>query len=226
MQRRLVALAAVGTASFLIAASSIAQTATFGYSSFATAVAFDPPNGAWEDAGPNLGSLLNNGFAHYRSGAVFDLSALPLGAVVSSATLTAFFSNNPFEDCPASCVDRSIQLHGFAASGPLAPSDFGIDSLLASTIIGTGDFLVGFDVTPFVSGLTGTGSFAAFTWREEPFGPNSLMGISYTFGPELSIGYSVSAPIPEPEVYAMLLAGLGLLGVEARRRKNLQRAAA
>ena len=30
----------------------------------------------------------------------------------------------------------------------------------------------------------------------------------------------VAAPIPEPETYAMLLAGLGLLGVVARRRKQ------
>jgi hypothetical protein len=36
----------------------------------------------------------------------------------------------------------------------------------------------------------------------------------------------VTTPIPEPETYAMLLAGLGLLGFEARRRKKLERAAA
>lgn len=41
-------------------------------------------------------------------------------------------------------------------------------------------------------------------------------------------GLSVSpvSPVPEPETYAMLLAGLGLLGFEARRRKKLQHAAA
>lgn len=31
--------------------------------------------------------------------------------------------------------------------------------------------------------------------------------------------YSLAAPVPEPESYAMLLAGLGLIGVAARRRK-------
>ncbi|MDR3322817.1 MAG: FxDxF family PEP-CTERM protein [Zoogloeaceae bacterium] len=30
--------------------------------------------------------------------------------------------------------------------------------------------------------------------------------------------------VPEPETYAMLLAGLGFLGVVARRRRNLSRA--
>lgn len=32
------------------------------------------------------------------------------------------------------------------------------------------------------------------------------------------ISLTVSAPVPEPETYAMLLAGLGLLGIVARRR--------
>jgi hypothetical protein len=32
----------------------------------------------------------------------------------------------------------------------------------------------------------------------------------------------VAAPVPEPETYAMMLAGLGLLGVMARRRKQLR----
>jgi hypothetical protein len=36
----------------------------------------------------------------------------------------------------------------------------------------------------------------------------------------------VTTPIPEPETYAMLLAGLGLLGFDVRRRRRLQQAAA
>jgi hypothetical protein len=35
----------------------------------------------------------------------------------------------------------------------------------------------------------------------------------------------VAAPVPEPETYAMMLAGLGLLGVVARRRKQQQASA-
>ena len=34
-----------------------------------------------------------------------------------------------------------------------------------------------------------------------------------------AIGWN-PAPVPEPETYAMMLAGLGLLGVAARRRKQ------
>lgn len=34
------------------------------------------------------------------------------------------------------------------------------------------------------------------------------------------LGTMVSAPVPEPETYAMMLAGLGLMGYVARRRKQ------
>jgi len=42
-------------------------------------------------------------------------------------------------------------------------------------------------------------------------------------GGSASLGYSyvMTAPIPEPETYAMLLAGLGLMGFVARRRKGM-----
>jgi hypothetical protein len=40
-----------------------------------------------------------------------------------------------------------------------------------------------------------------------------------------NVSVSVTSPVPEPETYAMLLAGLGLLGFAARRRKLEQAAA-
>jgi hypothetical protein len=53
-----------------------------------------------------------------------------------------------------------------------------------------------------------------FSWGNTPTGyVNQGYGISTQFGTSV-------AAIPEPETYAMMLAGLGLLGLAARRRKQ------
>ncbi|WP_255369615.1 PEP-CTERM sorting domain-containing protein [Nitrosovibrio sp. Nv17] len=44
-----------------------------------------------------------------------------------------------------------------------------------------------------------------------PFNGNGFLSLQYT---------AVTAPVPEPETYAMLLAGLGLMGFMARHRKQ------
>ena len=48
--------------------------------------------------------------------------------------------------------------------------------------------------------------------------------VSFQYGTALTEP-NITTMIPEPETYAMLLAGLGLLGWHARRRKNKQQAA-
>lgn len=48
----------------------------------------------------------------------------------------------------------------------------------------------------------------------------SATGPSDSYGGSLDMISFVTAPVPEPETYAMMLAGLGLLGVMARRRKQ------
>lgn len=66
-----------------------------------------------------------------------------------------------------------------------------------------------------ISGLVAdsTSSLLKFGSRNDP-AFNNIDNISVTDG---SV---VTAPVPEPETYAMLLAGLGLIGTIARRRKQ------
>ena len=50
--------------------------------------------------------------------------------------------------------------------------------------------------------------------------PMASMGDPYRDQINLSVNFQSAAPIPEPETYAMLLAGLGLMGAVVRRRQD------
>lgn len=54
-------------------------------------------------------------------------------------------------------------------------------------------------------------------------GPFFVHGAAAGEGPNGAYFFNFTSPIPEPETYAMLLAGLGILGMNARRKKRLAR---
>ena len=68
-------------------------------------------------------------------------------------------------------------------------------------------FAVGGSDNSYVLSYTGTGT-SSFSWLTTP-----------STGGGLTVGPTVSA-VPEPETYAMLLAGMGVVGAMARRRKS------
>ncbi len=86
--------------------------------------------------------------------------------------------------------------------------------------------------------FTGAGSYGPFAFAPNttnffvPLSPTLLAPGAYTMtviGNAATAGgfYNAAinfAPIPEPETYAMMLAGLGLMGFVARRRKQKQAA--
>jgi hypothetical protein len=60
-------------------------------------------------------------------------------------------------------------------------------------------------------------------WQGLGFGGGSLHFITTSLPPtELATADSATSPVPESEIYAMFMAGLGLMGFMARRRKSGQ----
>jgi hypothetical protein len=72
-------------------------------------------------------------------------------------------------------------------------------------------FTVGSSALSHQLSYNGTGT-SSFTWLTSP-----------STGGGLTVGPTVSA-VPEPETYAMLMAGLGVVGFMARRRKSAVKA--
>jgi len=83
---------------------------------------------------------------------------------------------------------------------------------------------VGFSAHPNSAHLVGAGrAYSDFTWEASGDGERSVTFLE-VFPPEvvaaINFGqeFTAAAVIPEPQTYALLLAGLGLLGFAARRR--------
>lgn len=83
---------------------------------------------------------------------------------------------------------------------------------------------VGHSVTLNASGANGLGQFVTGTFTASS--ATQTLGLQTNgFGNAHINGWQVrdiTAPVPEPETYAMFLAGLGIMGAVARRRKKQQ----
>lgn len=103
-------------------------------------------------------------------------------------------------------------------NGSYLAFDYGSD-LIANFSFGTG-------LNTLVSGVTlsSNTSEAGIDIASYSHKFNLAGGKTYWFtlaGSATDASYTVTlAPVPEPETYALMLAGLGLLGVAARRRKS------
>lgn len=164
------------------------------------------------------------------------LNATPIGWTVNSGTVDIIGSGY-FDFIPGS--GKYIDLDG-------STSDAGILSKTLSLIGGT-QYIASFDLAgnhrngspETVTGIFGVGlgnvsatfslgQSVGWTTYSLVFTPttttNYVLSFSNSGGDNIGMLLDnvkvITAPVPEPETYAMMLAGLGLLGVMTRRRKQ------
>jgi hypothetical protein len=153
------------------------------------------------------------------------LGACAEGSVVPYTTVTADPSDPAFTDRWMTTSTTQSWTHTFA------PTSFG--GLLSFRTLGIGDVAGPYEVfadstvvgqIPYDGGV-GHNLVETFTFALSPaIMADGIVTVSFT--PTSSDGWAIDyseitvTAVPEPETYAMMLAGLGLLGFAARRRKQ------
>jgi hypothetical protein len=120
---------------------------------------------------------------------------------------TTIYDERVVNKCPPECTGSDFNI---SASFSVSALDAGYAALLGVPAGSyTGSFLLGVDFW--------NGNSIAL-WNNPSY-PGATA--AHIYGRKVSLTLDQqTAPIPEPETYAMLLAGLGLLGFVARRRKQ------
>jgi len=173
------------------------------------------------------------------SGTFLELSSAGLsgGSVATLSGGTVYTADQPFADIPAGSIFGGDFLAAGPTSGAPATLSFtgaGVDyisflwgspdtyNILTVTSTGgvTQTFTTGSLGFAVSNGDQGFSQYVQFTG----LAGSKITALSFTNSPNNdafeTANYSVTAPVPEPETYALLLAGLGAVGFVARRRRN------
>ncbi|UCV18469.1 SdiA-regulated domain-containing protein [Ferribacterium limneticum] len=184
---------ALANAEFVSIGTTVGNVGTEG-------ISYDPRNGSFvsvKQDGPV--ALLAGGLTFAQGGGVSSMSTLYSGT-------TSLFGVNSFSDVQTlSPIDALV---GTAAADNLLI--LSLDSKKLIEINRSGQVLSSLDLSGVtnqaIEGVTVDEKGTIYLVAEDSGMPNSKL-------------FVLTAPVPEPETYAMLLAGLGLLGAVARRRK-------
>jgi hypothetical protein len=151
---------------------------------------------------------------------------------------TAMTSQSGYLDCAGSFSGNNLNQAADVQSQILA--DFGLSGLATITDItagntgSTGSFSFAMQSAPFVISIKAGDAFSLYEFDGgiSSVGFDTLGGGFFSgnnnqnvhFGQGLShaslYASSITTAVPEPETYALLLAGLGVMGFVARRRKS------
>lgn len=244
----LLSIAALSSASSASAAVASAS-ASMDWNSFTYAVIdTDPTDGIaaalnWTSKWSNVSANVES----YQSASSYDW-ATPISAVDGVATalaspdaLTATFSSPPGTLNASAWVNRdgsfTLSAHTLVTFSVMVTTSIDMNVPINGNAYAWAQIEAngpGFDGDPnsFQKGGTGKISWANGSGPQSDSGKinaslfngsaNDMDGSLNAFASVTSYGFNpvVTPPVPEPETYAMLLAGLGLMATIARRRKN------
>lgn len=177
-------------------------------------------------------SLQNNGYSPMADGITFALQNQGINALGSWGGDLGYTDLNAVGSVIQTWFNNTagLNIDGNAYNTQSAPADLGAADLV------TGTQNIQYDASTNMLSMTGTlnvdGSIYSIYDAQSidlsaKFGDTMIMGFtgatggSYADERVTSFSLNPVAAVPEPETYAMLLAGLGALGFMARRRKSL-----
>ena len=162
-------------------------------------------------------SVLGGGM--YMINATVNFYALSDSTMATKATLT--FAPNQY-------IVQSVVAAGFNLSGVTSTYT------TAGVLSGNAAFINSLDLDEFAWGLTFVGGQARLAFaewenseskQECPFGQTKSDDCGINDGVNFPANIAFSTPVPEPQTFALMLAGLGSMGFLLRRRRREQNCA-
>ena len=162
--------------------------------------------GAYAQTHENLGTV------SFSSPTIFDSVVAPTTTGFSDTFL--FSVQEPNQGIGASVVDVPLTVSGFTFDTVLATMSL-VDAGANNAVGGGDDTVLRSVVLPSEGNSQDE---LHLTWEMPLSGVHYINVTGVTGGSEGGIYAGAIAAVPEPETYAMLLAGLGLMGAVVRRR--------